>query len=168
MSTYNNIRDEFDRETLFDWEYHADHEHPYFAPKTFGALAEEARRFEGCTLSETEWMNSRNEDHGCHLIFNFDRLFSCLAKIKSDHLNIDPKNALSNATDERKRGIELHMVAEVERALGHFGKHGSLCVCTEHEYPLSNVKDLCAHLAHSHDYETEVIEAIPLLVKTRR
>ena len=52
------------------------------------------------------------------------------------------------------------MCAEVERALSHIGKHVSLRMCAEHDHLVNDINDLCAHLAHSNDYDTEVIEAI--------
>ena len=63
LEAYKRPRDDFDGEILRVRERLPEHEHPDFAPKTFGALAEEARQFENCTLSETEWINSRSKDH---------------------------------------------------------------------------------------------------------
>ena len=67
--------------------------------------------------------------------------------------------------DKRKRAIESHMHAEMHWALANFEEHESLLMCKKHKCPINDVNDLCEHLSHFHDYDTEVIEDIPLLIK---
>lgn len=162
LEAYKRPRDDFDYEMIRFWERHPENEHPDFAPKTFGALAEEARQFSNRTPGETEWTISPNENHGCSLTFNFDRLFKCFEETENAHLIGDSEDVLSKAANQRKQAIASHLLAEMELALSGFDKHDGVLVCEEHK---CSVDDLCEHLSHFHDYDIEVIEAILLLIK---
>lgn len=63
--------------------------HPDFAPKSWGDLAKELKRYADHTLGETEWNTSRfdreAEAHGLHLVFNFQRLVRCLEETNDEH-----------------------------------------------------------------------------------
>jgi hypothetical protein len=107
MQAYNAPRNLADLEKVWLYTNSPDYVHPDFAPKNFGTLAEEAKKYADHTLSETEWKYSQVERekkaHGLHLIFNFQRLISCLEETKDAHLN----GAIDEDVLSRARKIKI-------------------------------------------------------------
>jgi hypothetical protein len=81
LQEYNVPRDVADWETLWRYIKFPEYIHPRLTPKNFGTLAREAEEYADHTLSETEW-NDCKRSKGAHLVFNFERLISCLDEYK--------------------------------------------------------------------------------------
>lgn len=90
IAAYNAPRTLADEAEIRFFATNPDNVHPYLK-KSFGSLAREATGFEDHTLSEAEWRNTKFDRvrmaHGCHLIFNFQRLITSLEKTRDAYLN---------------------------------------------------------------------------------
>ncbi|KAJ5155716.1 hypothetical protein N7492_008519 [Penicillium capsulatum] len=91
IEAYNRPQDLADEEKILLYTTFPHFVHPDFAPKTWGALAEEAKYYADDTLGEVEWKDSQadreKEADGLHLMFNFQRLITCLEGSKEAHVN---------------------------------------------------------------------------------
>ena len=110
LEAYNSPRDFADAETLFIWEVLPALVHPDYAPKSYGALAEEARNFEHHILSETEWRNSlaarEEKARQFHLEFNFERLKSSVDETIKAYRNGDfSEDVFSRAKRKKVQGL---------------------------------------------------------------
>jgi hypothetical protein len=72
LQNYNAPRNYADEETLWLWRENPEHIHPHFAPKDFGAMAKESDEYENHVLSETDWLNSKEDRKKCELRFVLD------------------------------------------------------------------------------------------------
>ena len=126
--------------------------HPDFASKNFGTLAEEAKKYADHTLGETEWKYSQvereAEAYGLHLIFNFQRLISCLKVTKDARLNgaID-EDVLSRARKLAQRGADPNTKGSYGSALTQRAKSGGLPSIFLSPPPAKSVRPISALLA---------------------
>jgi hypothetical protein len=85
---YNAPHDSIDKERIWLYTEFPDYVHPDFAPLNYGVLAEAVERLTGHTVRENEWKKSESERAelacGMDLVFNFQRLLSCLERSKAD------------------------------------------------------------------------------------
>ncbi|KAJ5115556.1 hypothetical protein N7526_011437 [Penicillium atrosanguineum] len=106
IAAYNAPRTLADEAEIRFFATNPDNIHPYLK-KSFGSLAREAKDFADHTLSEAEWRKTKFDRermaHGCHLIFNFQRLITSLEKTRDAYLNgIADKDVIYRAKDLRK------------------------------------------------------------------
>ncbi|KFY03377.1 hypothetical protein V490_00196 [Pseudogymnoascus sp. VKM F-3557] len=110
MDAYNAPRDVADADKLVLYNFIPHHVHAHFAPKSFGTLAEEAKKYENHTLSEAEWEDSakkqRERSNRMCLEFNFQRLINCLEEAKDAKVHGTTYNALSRANTLRCIALE--------------------------------------------------------------
>lgn len=76
LQEYNAPRDVADWEALWRYINFPEYIHPRLG-LNFGTLAKEAEAYADYTLSEAKWNNCKRPK-GAHLVFNFERLISCL------------------------------------------------------------------------------------------
>uniref|UniRef100_A0A093UM96 Uncharacterized protein n=1 Tax=Talaromyces marneffei PM1 TaxID=1077442 RepID=A0A093UM96_TALMA len=85
---YNAPHDSIDKEKIWLYTTFPDYVHPDFAPLNYGVLAKAVERLAGHTVGENEWKNSEDERkelaRGMDLVFNFQRLLSCLERTEAD------------------------------------------------------------------------------------
>lgn len=123
MQVYNAPRSSTDLEKVWLYTNFPEIVHPDFAPKSWGDLAEEIKRYADHTLDETKWKASRvereGEAHGLHLIFNFQRLVRCLEETNDEHQS-GTTSVFSRARkmkyDDYLLGVRSHL-SSLERRL---------------------------------------------------
>lgn len=101
LQAYNAPRSLADEERLWFYANFPDFVHPDFAPKNWGVLAEEAKKFADHILTETEWKDRRSDREkrarGMHLTFNFQRLISSIEEAQVAYSNGALYDVLSRA-----------------------------------------------------------------------
>lgn len=101
LDVYNAPRDFADEDRIFLYNYAPHYVHPDYDPKSFGDLAEEAKKYENHILSETEWKDNeaerRKKARRLRLIFNLPRLITCQNEAKDAQASGKAYDALSRA-----------------------------------------------------------------------
>jgi len=115
LQKYNASRDVADWETLWCYINFPEYIHPRLAPKNFGTLVREAEEYADHTLSETEW-NDCKRSEGAHLVFNFERLISCLNEYK------DGEDILLNARTRQELELKAKITQVEERFKALFSR----------------------------------------------
>ncbi|EHA21827.1 hypothetical protein ASPNIDRAFT_53663 [Aspergillus niger ATCC 1015] len=84
MKAYNAPQSFADAERTWMYTTFPTYVHPDFAPKNWGSLAEEAKKYANHTLNEIEWEGSKSdrENQDYHLVFNFQRLIDSLGEAR--------------------------------------------------------------------------------------